>query len=81
MLSALGTAAGFAKDLVTAFLGLPSWVQAAVITGWGLNKVTGGLIGDLASGLIKGVLGINAGVVNVNGPVAGAGAGAGAGRR
>ena len=77
--SALGTAAGFAKDIVTAFLGLPSWLQAAVITGWGLNKVTGGLIGDLASGLIKGVLGINAGIVNVNGPVAGGGAGAGAG--
>ena len=71
--NALGTAAGFARDLVTAFLGLPSWVQAAVISGWGLNKITGGLIGDLASGLIKGVLGINAGIVNVNGPVAGMG--------
>ncbi len=75
--SALGTAAGFAKDLLNAFLGLPTWVQTAVVTGWGLNKITGGLIGDLASGLIKGVLGINAGVVNVNGPVAGVG-GAGA---
>ncbi len=77
--SALGTAAGFAKDLVNAFLGLPTWVQTAVITGWGLNKITGGLISDLASGLIKGVLGINAGVVNVNGPVAGGVGGAGAG--
>ena len=71
--SSLQAAAGFAKDLLGAFLGLPSWVQTAVITGWGLNKLTGGalndLIGSLASGLIKGVLGINAGVVNVNGAV------------
>ncbi len=64
--SALGTAAGFAKDLLNAFLGLPTWVQTAVITGWGLNKLTGGFLTDLASGLIKGVLGINAGVVNIN---------------
>ncbi len=66
----LRTAAGFAKDLLNAFLGLPTWVQTAVITGWGLNKLTGGaltsVIGSLASGLIKGVLGINAGVVNIN---------------
>lgn len=67
---ALGTAAGFAGNLVNAFLGMPSWVQTAVITGWGLNKLTGGavsgIIGELGKGLIKGVLGINAGVVNVN---------------
>ncbi len=68
--SSLQTAAGFARNLVDAFLGLPTWVQTAVITGWGLNKLSGGLLTDifssLASGLIKGVLGINAGVVNVN---------------
>ena len=45
-------------------------VQAvSVLTGWGLNKLTGGALtsiaGALASGLIKGVLGINAGVVNI----------------
>ena len=36
---AIGMAAGFAKDLLTAFLGMPSWVQAAVIGGWGFNKI------------------------------------------
>ncbi len=68
--SSLRTAAGFAKDLLNAFLGLPTWVQTAVITGWGLNKLTGGfltdIVGTLASGLIKGVLGITAGVVHIN---------------
>lgn len=66
----LGVAVGFAGNLVKAFLDMPSWVQVAVITGWGLNKLTGGavgsIVGELAKGLIKGVLGINAGVVNVN---------------
>jgi hypothetical protein len=81
--SSLKTAAGFAKDLLNAFLGLPTWVQTAVITGWGLNKLTGGALGDivgsLATGLIKGVLGINAGVVNVNAAsVAGLSTGTGA---
>jgi hypothetical protein len=67
---ALGTAVGFAGNLVHAFMGMPSWVQAAVITGWGLNKLTGGaltgIVGELGKGLIKGVLGMNAGVVNIN---------------
>ena len=40
---------------------------------WLANKLTGGLVKDLASGLIKGVLGINAGVVNVSGGVVNAG--------
>jgi hypothetical protein len=61
------------KALLDAFLGLPSWVQTAVLTGWGLNKLTGGalggIVGELGKGLIKGVLGINAGVVHVNGKV------------
>jgi hypothetical protein len=59
-----------AKALLDAFLGLPPWVQTAVITGWGLNKLTGGalgnIVGELGKGLIKGVLGMNAGVVNIN---------------
>jgi hypothetical protein len=59
-----------AKFLLDSFVALPSWVQTAVITGWGLNKLTGGVLGNVftsfASGLIKGVLGINAGVVNIN---------------
>jgi len=57
-----------AKAILDAFNSAPDWLKTAVITGWGLNKLTGGLAGSLfgglASGLIKGVLGINAGVVN-----------------
>jgi hypothetical protein len=68
------------KALLEAFTSLPPWVQTAVLTGWGLNKLTGGALtgiaGALASGLIKGVLGINAGVVNINaGTVTGGGGG------
>jgi hypothetical protein len=59
-----------AKTLLQAFTALPPWVQTAVLTGWGLNKLTGGalggIVGELAKGVIKGVLGINAGVVNIN---------------
>jgi hypothetical protein len=82
----LGTGA---KAVLDTFTSLPAWVQTAVLTGWGLNKLTGGalggIVGELGKGLIKGVLGINAGVVHVNGPVAGGpggtgGAGGGAGR-
>jgi hypothetical protein len=58
------------KALLDAFVGLPPWVQTAVLTGWGLNKLTGGALGSivstLATGLIKGILGITAGVVNIN---------------
>ncbi len=67
-----------AKTLLGAFTALPPWVQTAVLTGWGLNKLTGGALGgivkELSAGLIKGVLGINAGVVNIKaGAVTGAG--------
>jgi hypothetical protein len=55
-----------AKAVLDAFLGLPSWVQAAVISGWGLNKITGGALSGLLSGVIKGVLGMTAAVVNIN---------------
>lgn len=68
-----------AKAILDAFLGLPPWVQTAVLTGWGLNKITGGaltnIFGTLASGLIKGVLGMNAGVVNINAGVVNGGGG------
>jgi hypothetical protein len=72
-----------AKAVLGVFTAMPPWVQTAVLTGWGLNKLTGGaigsLVGQLAGGLIKGVLGITAGIVNVTGPVAGLpGGGAGA---
>ena len=73
-----------AKAVLDAFVAMPPWVQTAIATGWGLNKLTGGavssIIGALGSGLIKGVLGMNAGVVNINaGVVNGAGGIPGAG--
>ena len=78
----LGIAADAAGTLVGWFMKMPAWVQTAVIGGWGLNKLTGGALGDifgtLAGGLIKGVLGMNAGVVNIKaGTVVGVGGGAG----
>jgi hypothetical protein len=66
-----------AKAALTMFNSLPSWLKTAVITGWGLNKLTGGLVTDLASGLIKGVLGMNAGVVNIKAGVVNGGGGLG----
>jgi hypothetical protein len=73
VMDAMKVVGNAAKMALDAFTAMPAWVQTAVITGWGLNKLTGGalsdVIGSLASGLIKGVLGINAGVVNVNGGV------------
>ena len=77
---AIGTGA---KALLDAFTSLPPWVQTAVITGWGLNKLTGGalggIVGELGKGLIKGVLGMNAGVVNINAGVVNGGGGGGPG--
>ena len=68
-----------AKAAFDLFTGLPPWVQTAVITGWGLNKLSGGavggIIGELGKGLIKGVLGMNAGVVNLNAAVVNGGGG------
>lgn len=73
---AAGRGAQAAYGLFTA---LPSWVQTAVLTGWGLNKLTGGAVGgivsELGKGLIRGVLGMNAGVVNINAGVVNGGGG------
>jgi hypothetical protein len=75
----LGTGA---KAMLDAFMSLPPWVQTAVLTGWGLNKLTGGalgnIVGELGKGLIKGVLGMNAGVVNINAATVNGGTGTGA---
>lgn len=90
VLNAIKGAAGFARDLMKAFVDAPGWLQQAVLTGWGLNKLTGGAVGgivaELGKGLIKGVLGMNAGVVNLTagtvvskGGVATGGAAAGGG--
>ena len=70
-----------AKAIFDVFAGLPPWVQTAVLTGWGLNKLSGGaiggIVGELGKGLIKGVLGMNAGVVNINAGVVNGGGGIG----
>lgn len=68
-----------AKAAYSLFTSLPPWVQTAVLTGWGLNKLTGGalsgIVGELGKGLIRGVLGMNAGVVNINAGVVNGGGG------
>lgn len=78
----LKTAAGFAGGLVKAFTNMPPEVQATLLALVGLNKLSGGavasVVGELGKGLIKGVLGINAGVVNVRAGVVSGGGGAGA---
>jgi Prophage tail length tape measure protein len=68
-----------AKAALNLFTSMPPWVQTAILTGWGLNKLTGGalggIVGELGKGLIRGVLGINAGVVNVRGGIVNGGPG------
>jgi hypothetical protein len=46
-----------AKAILDAFLSLPPWVQTAVITGWGLNKLTGGALTGIAGEIAKGLIG------------------------
>lgn len=66
----LKAAAGFAKTLIDAFMAMPAEVKGIILALVGLNKLTGGAVGsivaELGKGLIRGVLGINAGVVNLN---------------
>jgi cell division septum initiation protein DivIVA len=54
---AIGTSAKLlgegAKGLLDAFTHFPPWVQTAVLTGWGLNKLTGGALGNLFADGIK----------------------------
>ena len=87
----LGVAKDAAKGLLDAFLSMPAWVQTLLIGGVVATKlpVIGGLVSELGKGLIKGVLGINAGVVNLKaatvvgggGPVPAGGGGAGGGSK
>jgi len=76
--------AGFAKQALDFFKQMPDWAQKILIGGAVINFATGGALGDivkqLASGMIKGVLGITAGIVNVTGPVAGLPGGLGGGK-
>lgn len=54
---ALKTAGGFAKGVVEAFASAPPWLQQAVITGWGLNKLTGGAVVSIGESLGAGIIG------------------------
>ncbi len=74
------------KTSVDAFKSLPKEIQALAIAGLAINKLTGGLVTNIAGGLIsavissfKGMMNVNAAVVNVNGGVAGGIPGAAAG--
>jgi len=66
----LQMAGTFAKGLFDVFASMPPQVQATIVGLAALNKLTGGaisgIVGELGKGLIKGVLGMNAGVVNLN---------------
>jgi hypothetical protein len=66
----LQAAGVFAGGLFKIFTSMPPQVQATIIALAGLNKLSGGaisgIVGELGKGLIKGVLGMNAGVVNLN---------------
>lgn len=55
--NALSIAASAAKTIFDLFTSLPPWVQTAVITGWGLNKISGGALTDLIGSAGKGLLG------------------------
>lgn len=78
----LSIAADAGKALIGAFTNAPPWLQGFLITGFVANKFTGGAVKDIAGILlgqvVKGVLGMNAGVVTINaGVVNGGGMGAG----
>lgn len=70
-----------ARKALELFTGAPPWLKTAIVTGWGLNKLTGGaagaIISELGKGLIKGVLGISAGVVNITAGAVNGGGGVG----
>jgi hypothetical protein len=75
------------QTAVGLFQSLPPEIQALAVAGLTINKLTGGLVTNLAGGLIsavlsgfKGVMAVNAGIVNVNGAIgSGTGDAAGAG--
>lgn len=57
--SSLKLAGQGAKAVYDAFMGMPDWVKTAVLTGWGLNKLSGGALGGaLGSGIEVGLKGV-----------------------
>jgi hypothetical protein len=55
--ASLELAATGAKTILGVFTAMPDWVQTAVLTGWGLNKLTGGALGKIGLELIGGLRG------------------------
>ena len=53
----LKVAASFGRGLIEAFLAAPQWLQTAVVTGWGLNKLTGGAVQNIMADLTKAAVG------------------------
>jgi TP901 family phage tail tape measure protein len=53
IVASLKLAGTFAKGVISAFLAAPQWLQAAVVSGWGLNKLTGGALGSIFGDLTK----------------------------
>lgn len=76
----LQVAADWAGKLFGAFMSMPPEVKGTILALAGLDRLSGGavsgIVGELGKGLIKGVLGMTAGVVNINaGVVKGGGVG------
>jgi TP901 family phage tail tape measure protein len=75
----LKTAAEAGATLVEAFANAPPWLQGFLTTGFLANKFTGGAVMDIAGILlgqaVRGVLGMNAGIVNINAGVVRGGGG------
>lgn len=69
----LKTVADWGGKAIGAFSKIPPEAMAFILALGGINKVTGGaitgIVGELGKGLIKGVLGMNAGIVNLNAAV------------
>jgi hypothetical protein len=80
VVSAAKTAVGVLKVAADIFKSLPPEIQALAISGLAINKLTGGLVTNLAGGLIGAVLKqLVSGVVNVTGGVVNVAGGVGVG--
>jgi hypothetical protein len=75
--SALGTIGTVLKTAFDAFTSLPKEVQALLVGGFAVNKLTGGLISNIAGGVFGALkaMTVQAGVVNVTGGVVNGGGG------
>ena len=75
--SALGTVGTVLKAAFSAFTSLPKEVQALLVGGVAVNKLTGGLVTNIAGGIFGALkaMTVQAGVVNVTGGVVNGGGG------